>query len=452
MRRPLIIVIALIFSACGSKSVPTSAKPGARSPVDAPLASLCAIAGGVPLENDAASIAARANYFARLSDLGAPRLRLDLTWSQVEPKRGQRSFDAYDRLFSDAEAHGITLLPILDYGNPWAAKGATDDKFPPDDPADFASFAAAAVARYQNRVAGWEIWNEPNAGFRFWKPTFGGDALAYGRLLADAADAIHGAAPSAKVAFAGTVFTPEFIPGALEFDGQALDSPANPGAKIDLVGMHGYEKYAPSTPPEFASDEELPLDEKVTALSALLATRGLPPRPIWLTEIGWPVTAKVSLDQQADWLVRATLIAAQAGVAAIDWYTLYDGPNPDQLPPEDAFGLMEYDARPGLDTPSSPKPAYLALRNLLRIAGDLTVQRSTALVEVRGGARAVELRRGARRVVAVWSDESGARPSARIIGCGAPPIVTDLFGQALPDPGPTPTPMAAPTYFAFTCP
>ncbi len=425
--------------------------PGARMPVDAPLASLCGIAGQVPLGADAASMAARTAYFDRLKDLGAPRLRTDLTWSLVEPMRGQRDFRAVDRLFAEAKAAGVAIDPILDYGNPWATKGARDDKYPPDDPADFAAFAAAAAARYGDRVAGFEIWNEPNAGFRFWKSAPAGDPIGYARLLAAAAAAIHAAVPSAKVAFAGTVFTPEIIPGAIDFDGQALDAPSQPGKRIDLMGMHAYENYPPSTPPEFRNDTELPLDEKVTAISALLAARGLPAMPIWLTEIGWPVTAKVSLADQASYMVRATLLAAHAGAARIDWYTLYDGPHPDQYPPEDAFGLMAYDPMPGLDAPPATKPAYLALRNLLRVGGDLVVQPTTSLVAPSGGARAIELRNGARRVVAVWADGSGDSPSVTITGC-SPMSASDLSGQPVALPGVSLVPTGAPVYLAFDCP
>ena len=105
-------------------------------------------------------------------------------------------------------------------------------------------------------------------------------------------------------------------------------------------------------------DENLPIER----LRALVAAdhesayeRG--ERPGWdeglwkqITELGWPVYGSVDEAVQARFLVRSTLLAVRAGAEGVFWYTLRDGPRPQDFPPEDAFGLLHP------DTP--PKPAY----------------------------------------------------------------------------------------------
>jgi hypothetical protein len=102
----------------------------------------------------------------------------------------------------------------------------------------------------------------------------------------------------------------------------------------------------------------------------LLAQHGGGSAPIWITEIGWPVMDGLDEPAQARYLVRATILAARAGVSGIFWYRLRDGPNPQSFPPEDAFGLLHYDPNPAAGNPPSPKPAYVALRALLTIVGE----------------------------------------------------------------------------------
>jgi hypothetical protein len=447
-------LLLIALAGCGA---PPPSPPAGRGPVAAPLASLCGIAtGGIPLGSDAASTAARSAYLDTLVQLGATRLRRDFTWSTIEPARGQWAWDDYDRLVDDAGARSIKLLGILDYGTTWAAAGATDDKFPPDDPADFAAYASATAARYQGRVDAWEVWNEPNFGLSFWHPTRDGDPAAYGKLLDAAADGVHGGDASAPVAFAGTVFTPQISGSGLDFDRAALDAAPQARAKLQDFAIHAYERYAPATAPEYSDDHgELDLASKIGATDKLLSDEGIDALPIWITEIGWPTTLAVNEDAQARWMVRATLIAAQAGAATIYWYTLFDGPNPTMTPPEDAFGLVHYDPMPGQDSPPPPKASFRALQALLALGGALEVQRSTDLVTLSGaGAHAIELRGGSTRLVALWDDEqSGAPSSATVVGCGgAAPDQLDRFGAPLAAAAGPLALAPDPIYLRFNCP
>src|SRR5262245_33643988 len=99
---------------------------------------LCVSWSGPPLL--ALAPEAREAYLAALAGAGWRLLRTDFTWAAIEPERGRVDFAAYDALVERAAAHGIALLGLLDYGTPWAATAAPpgDDRFPPDDPAEFA--------------------------------------------------------------------------------------------------------------------------------------------------------------------------------------------------------------------------------------------------------------------------------------------------------------------------
>src|SRR5437588_228155 len=106
-----------------------------------------------------------------------------------------------DQVVNAATARSMQVLGILDYTPAWAAiAGATNDHFPPADPATFATFAQATVLRYKNRVHTWEIWNEPNIS-QFWQPK--PNVTAYTALLKAASITIKAADPSAQVVSAG---------------------------------------------------------------------------------------------------------------------------------------------------------------------------------------------------------------------------------------------------------
>ena len=143
----------------------------------------------------------RAFALSSLQQAGVRHVRADLLWSAVEPVRGERDFTAY-RADVDAVANvGGEMLPILAYGNAWAnAEGKT--QAPPDDPADYAAFARAATTTLHSSA--YEIWNEPNLGFRFWQPRE--QPREYAELLAAASSKIRAADARAQVVLGGLLY------------------------------------------------------------------------------------------------------------------------------------------------------------------------------------------------------------------------------------------------------
>jgi len=355
----------------GDEASDEAGADASRAPSTVALRDLVGLSDHPALGTDVASVNERAFEWSKLAELGVHRLRTDFDWSQIEAQKGTFVFTPYDTLVADATAHDVDVLGILDYGVPWAtsASGA-DEYYPPDDPDDFATFAGAVAMHFLGTVHNYEVWNEPNNGLSFWKPTLTGDPAKYGALLADATSAVLAAAPTANVAYGGTVY--DYLTTGPDFVAQSFQANAGLAAGLGTFAMHAYEKYPPASAPESAAGEE-PLPTKVTTMSSLLAAAGAKPAPLWITEIGWPTTDADPPAQQARYTVRAVLLAALAGADRVYLYTLLDGPNPTASPPEDAFGLVSYQADWADGGAPADKPSFVALKAILGAVGAYAV-------------------------------------------------------------------------------
>jgi hypothetical protein len=329
----------------------------------------------------ALSAEARDAYLAALADAGWRCLRIDFTWSRIQPSPppAPLDFSRYDELVDQAAAHGIRLTAILDYSVDWAAAAAPpgDDRYPPDDPATFAAFAGEAATRYRDRVQAWEIWNEPNNSLSgFWKPV--PDPAAYARLAKAAAAAITRADRRAAIVTGGLAPTFDLLVYQRDWGFFTAASKAERRwfRRFDAAALHPYT-YLQAPPPE---QENLPLGPSVPhqirdfrdRLTESHATR----LPLWVTELGWHTAPDsgtpgfppgVSELDQARFLVRATLLALAQGVERVCWYTLLDYPS-FLSNKEDAFGLFHYQAMPTAAT-LDPKPAYQAAKTLAAVLG-----------------------------------------------------------------------------------
>ncbi|MFO0592324.1 MAG: hypothetical protein U0441_32565 [Polyangiaceae bacterium] len=393
-----------------------------RPPVARPLHALCGIAsnpGDMPLGQDPASVNLRKGYFDAALDLGGVMIRRDFRFDLIEPQPGLFAWTDTDALLDEAETRGVRILGSMLYGTLWSNPDAKDIFWPPK-PEDFQQYAGFTASRYKGRVVGWEIWNEPNGGFRFWKPTLSGDPVAYGTLLTAASDFIHQGDPEANVLLGGTVFTPQLIEGAMQWLGEAYAARPDLAASFDTAGIHTYMSYPPRFPPESFDDTDPPLAAKIQMHAWLLAQHGGESKEMWITEIGWPVAGNVGLAEQASYTVRATIIAAREGAGGIFWYTLRDGPFPEASPPEDAFGLLEYDPDPAAGNPPKPKPVYTALKALLATVGDRwpkTAEEDTERAAAPEGTQVVTFHGDAPgEVYAAWRAEGQGTWSAPVAG------------------------------------
>lgn len=369
---------------CWNKTPPV---PGSGAPVGSRLG----VSGFLPLGGDPGSVARRAVYAGLMKDLGATVLRQELRWDLVEPNQGQFDWSQPDVLVATAKAQGWRLIGLLGYGNTWASKlgkAQNDFNFPPDDPQDFATYAAAVAGRYKSDAKDWEIWNEQNSGWRFWKNAEGsaaGDPKGYADLLMATHAAIHQANPDAVVSYGGLFYLPQFIPGAEAFFSASVAARPALSQAFDAMAYHPYALYPPINPPEFSTPVgqagivRFAVDETARRMHELINAATPTPRPLWVTEVGWPADdgidelSAVSEVEQAAYLVRTAVLLLAANVDFVCWYTVMDMPpaadNP--VPWERSFGLYRWDADPNDNIPPQPKPAANAHATLAHTLGTL---------------------------------------------------------------------------------
>ena len=308
------------------------------------------------------------DLIASLGSPGKVGARVTYYWSDIEPIEGKWQFGVYDDLVKRATDANIPLLGILAYamkrvsvaavdmqGDPWALSFC-----PPDDIEKFATFAGTVAARYP-QVRYWEIWNEPNLAY-FWRPS--PDPARYVELLKRSYAAVKAANPNAVVVLGGLSTGVENGPmNAVSF----LDSVYRDGGKnyFDAVGFHPYNGTSPDSY----------LADYVNRLHDVMTPYEDGNKPVWVTEISWPVgpgANALSEAQQADYLGRSFAILHNLTfVERVYWYNLKDYSNPSiPVIPSPAsacgpgvgipldYGLFRYDG--------SPRPAADAFKKAFK--------------------------------------------------------------------------------------
>ena len=290
---------------------------------------------------------ATAESQARLMEGGWVRMaRESFDWNRLETRKGWFEWAKFDQAVEVARAHNVALVGRLEYSASWAssapgsAPAADRPYYPPSNVADYVDYVAAVVARYKDRVATWEIWNEENSA-GFWKPA--PSAAAYADLLKVAYSAIKAEDPGATVLLGGTV----------GFDKAFLDGIVTAGAwnSFDALAIHTYVAPQPETSM---------IVSWLDNARAYVAQKGA--KPIWITEFGWSTYTGsgasyvgVSEAKQAEYTARTYLHGARVGIRGVFVYNLveYGTSATSKL---DNYGLVEAGGR--------QKPAYAALRRV----------------------------------------------------------------------------------------
>ncbi|HUB08355.1 MAG TPA: hypothetical protein VMB50_15210 [Myxococcales bacterium] len=341
-------------------------------------------------------------------------VRSDFLWSSLERQPGVYDFSDLDPAVAALQAQGFRPLGILDYDNPLyeGPDGGLLDGGPNDyavtDPSHYAAFAAAAAAHYGPSVD-YELWNEPNNAFRFWvtpgSPSSNPDPAGYARLVAAAVPAIAEVCPGCRV-----------FGGSIDYQGQDLGSAFLAGmlqaeptffSAMGALSYHAYPDYVPVAAPDFAGlsssatseNPEVPLTQMAANLRSEIQAAGGPATfPLAMTEVGWPTgpqSAWNSPDQQANYLVRASLLSYSTGALVTCLYTLQDGTNPAD--PESDFGIYQNDW--------TPKPAVEGLTVLAQALGDAAFETDrSAELGLAAQEHALSFLAPDRRVTALWSD------------------------------------------------
>jgi len=305
-----------------------------------------------------------------IRDAGIGWIRDEVYWSEVEKEKGVFRFPpAYDHYLRAAQARGIQVLLILDFGNALYSGAEKDGPATEAERKAFVRYCGEVVKRYKPfGVRHYEIWNEPNAS-TFWKPQ--PNPEDYAKLLEAAYKSCKGADPESVVLGCSTSGTD------LDFIGRVLA--AGGGRFMDAVSFHPY-------------CQPLPPEKKL--LADISKMKGIAPgKPLWITEIGYPAyagAAGVDAETQANDLVRAFLLARTSpAVERVFWYDFQnDGDDPDEA--EFNFGLVRTD--------KIPKPAYHAYKTMASLVRDLPPVEFLII----GNTYILRFEEGKNRLIAVW--------------------------------------------------
>ncbi len=165
-------------------------------------------------------------------------------WLNIEPAQNQWDFTRLDAFVDKAEAHGVKSILLTLGGTPkWAAEQlkATDAAWlgpgsasPPKKWADWAEFVGKVAQRYQGRIQGYEIWNEPNS-ITYWS----GTNAQWAKLVSIASQQISKADPKAKIAIGGFATSPAKTLASIAPMLTALGQSAPP-VKPTALSFHWY--------------------------------------------------------------------------------------------------------------------------------------------------------------------------------------------------------------------
>jgi hypothetical protein len=287
----------------------------------------------------------------RYVEIGVKVSRFQLIWAAIQPE-GPASYNwsSVDAVIAGLTARGIEPLPVIDATPAWARPRdcTTVETCAPADAGQYATFAAAAAARYSLRgVHDWEIWNEPNNPL-FWKPQ--PSPATYAGLLKAAYPAIHAVDAAATVITGGLAPTDTELGWIAPVEFLADIYAAGAHASFDAVGWHPYDY------PAVIGHHWDQMSRTEPSARSLMLAHGDGAKRIWATEFGAPTCTGdpscVPEEQQSQILSRAYDVwSSYAWSGPLIVYS-YQDRGTDETNREDYFGLVRQDgtAKPALAT------------------------------------------------------------------------------------------------------
>lgn len=267
---------------------------------------------------------------------GIGLVRDECHWHRIEQVTGEIIVpDVVKANVAYTVQQGLELLLLLNYGNDLYNGGRSPSN--EASRAAFVRYVETVVGTFKGQVRFYEVWNEPNLSL-FWRPL--PDVEQYVLLLRDVYAACKRVDPDCFVvggvvsAIDDAFLEGMFRRGALEW--------------MDALSIHPY--LTPKSPEQMQL--VLAIRRRVYERMARFGT----PRPIWITEIGWPTDLVVGVDyaRQADMLTRTYLLGSTLPfLDVLGWYWFGEDDPTARTDPEKNYGLFY--------AGMVPKPAWLAL-------------------------------------------------------------------------------------------
>lgn len=324
-------------------------------------------------------------YHDGLIESGASWVRVQVSWSDVEPTRTTPPtylWTKANNAFAIAreDMGGLNVIGTLRYIPSWAASGPEQPIYP-DRYDEFAQFVTALVERYDadgiNDAPGspeilyWELFNEPDR-FNFWGES-GGE---FANLLKVVYPAVKSANPAAKLVFPGIAydfFDDQSGPFTRSFLTDVLDNGG--GNYFDVMNFHSYPIFYSN----WTTNQGPGLLEKGEYIQAVLADYNLT-KPIIVTETGWHSnnppgsTIPGSPQIQSRYVIQLITQGYALDAKIIIWWMYYDiegGYTYDN-------GLVTKDDPPGTTT---FKQAYYIYKDYVETIGSANFVRKLAIAE-----------------------------------------------------------------------
>jgi polysaccharide biosynthesis protein PslG len=289
---------------------------------------------------------------------GSTVLRTPLHWDATERAPGRFDFSVPDTLVARYAAAGVRILFVLDGAPGWARDRALSHclrcfSVPPADSrlAAWRRFVGRVAARYRGRIAGIDVWNEPNLR-GYWRdvPV---DPERYTRLLCSAYRAAAGRVRVGGGALAAPLQTTTSGMSLPQFLSRMLRAGA--GRCMDALSFHPYPDAPDVSSKRSAFQQTFAIVRRMRDRYA----RGM---PLWVTETGWRAQTRADESLQARVLVRVLRAVAampQHDVSLLVFHTLVSDP---VAPGGASYGIV------GVDPGGVPRPraAYHALAREIR--------------------------------------------------------------------------------------
>jgi len=308
--------------------------------------------------------AERSVILDRAREAGVRWSREELSWANIQGSAKGDTWGGYDKRLQQLKDAGIQTVGVLLTTPSWAS--GVDERtagwywYPPADPHTYGAFVEAAVRRWHDRVAVWELWNEPDKDGT-WLPQ--ANPAAYAALLREGYAGAKRADPNALVML-GSVYVHDAANEGLAFmDGVA----AATGGQLpfDLMGIHTYmnDRQPEDTSPVTVVQN---LPWRLAQTRAWLTRHGRPEMPIWITEDGQSVCQGcagqgTNEQTQAARLVRRYMLALAGGAAHFDYFQMKDKFNGGA---GEVWGNMAV-----LRNDLSPRPAFYAYKTMTGLLG-----------------------------------------------------------------------------------
>jgi hypothetical protein len=263
----------------------------------------------------------------RLDELGVVWLRTALMWKNIEREKGVWDFSYYDWVIENNITYGRKTMAVLGDEPSWIhSNGKTHDYISPGELPLYLEYVERTVLRYKDKVDAWELWNEPNINFRFWRGP-DADFFTFAKAVAEK---VRECDPNAKI-IGGSFFRAPAQYIKKMFAMGAFDT-------VDALAFHPYASTPRGTAWVYDKFVKILKEENFKG-------------EIWITEVGYPTggiyPSRVS-EKRLGKYIRDTFTAlASRGARVIFWYHLQDSftrkNKPLSLDSEHFFGLVYSD-------------------------------------------------------------------------------------------------------------